>query len=218
MNSVQLSQQVLFLVIGYPGAGKSYFSRQFAELIKGVHLNEDRIRYELFEQPTYSADEKDIVDRMMNYFMEEMLETGKPVVYDGSLSVKERKKLRDKFRAAKLPIVTIWVQTDLETSFDRASTRDRRSTDDKYSPSMSFEAFDAIQKVFKKPSREPALVISGKHLFRTQAASVVRRLKKAKLIAEPKPQPTATVPAVKQVQPQQPQRGINPNRRHTTIR
>jgi hypothetical protein len=47
---------------------------------------------------------------------------------------------------------------------------------------MSFEVFDKIQKHFRRPDRDEAVVISGKHLFKTQLVSVVRKLAQSGLV------------------------------------
>jgi len=182
MNSVQLNQRVIFLVIGYPGAGKSYFSRQFAEVIDAIHLSDDRIRFELFNEPAYDKNEDAVVERIRDYLLEELLKSNKSIIIDANLNKANRKRLRESLRNTKSPFVTVWVQTDLETSFARASSRDRRQTDDKYTTSMTFETFDKIQKHFKRPERDEVVVISGKHLFKTQMLSVVRRIAQAGLV------------------------------------
>jgi predicted kinase len=192
MNSVQLNQRVIFLVIGYPGAGKSYFSRQFAELTDSIHLSEDRLRYELFGEPTYEKSEDEVVGRIRDYLLEELVKSEKSIIIDADIDKAGRKLLKEQLRATKSPVITIWVQTDLETSFGRASSRDRRQTDDKYTSSMTFETFDRIQRAFKRPEREEAIVISGKHLFKTQAASVTRRLMRVSLV-KTATSPSATV-------------------------
>lgn len=213
MNSVQLNQRVIFLVIGYPGAGKSYFSRQFAEVIDAIHLSDDRIRFELFNEPTYDKNEDAVVERIRDYLLEELLKSNKSIIIDANLNKANRKRLRESLRSTKSPFVTVWVQTDLETSFARASARDRRQTDDKYTTSMSFETFDKIQKQFKRPERDEVVVISGKHLFKTQLLSVVRRIAQAGLvmkITSPNQAPPALV--------QKPTGRVDPNVRRPTLR
>ena len=211
MNSVQLNRRVIFLVIGYPGAGKSYFSRQFAEVIDAMHLSDDRLRFELFEEPKYDNNEEHVIERLREYMLEEMVKTGKSIIIDADLNKTNRKRLKDSLRATKSPFIPIWVQTDLETSFDRASHRDRRQTDDKYTTPMTFEVFDKLQKQFKRPEREEAIVISGKHLFKTQASSVIRRLAAAKLID--------TAPAAVQMKTAVQMTGrVDPNIRRSTQR
>lgn len=176
MNAVQLNKRVIFLVIGYPGAGKSYFSRQFAEVIGAHQISEDRIRYELFSQPNFGRSEEAVIERIRDYMLEEVIKTNRPVIIDANLNKAARKRIADRFKNTETKVITIWIQTDLETSFGRASARDRRQMDDKYNVSMSFEVFDKLQRQFTKPDREEAIVLSGKHLFKTQLVSVFRRL------------------------------------------
>jgi predicted kinase len=58
MPKIFPSKPFLILFYGYPGAGKTYFSRQFTETIQAAHMQADRIRGELFETPQYDKQEK----------------------------------------------------------------------------------------------------------------------------------------------------------------
>ena len=55
------------MLYGFPGAGKTYFARQFCENVQAAHLQSDRIRSELFEEPRYDKRENEIVSQLMNY-------------------------------------------------------------------------------------------------------------------------------------------------------
>lgn len=186
MKSAVLNKQVLFLTLGYPGAGKSYVARQLAEEMDLIRISADRIRYELFENPTFSRDEDDIVFRILDYMLEEALKSGKSIVCDGDFGL--RKSRRVKYELARkhsAHVIILWVQTDLETAFQRASSRDGRKLDDKYSFNHDRETFEKLVGKLKRPQGEPTIVISGKHIFKVQYTNILRKLQQANLIGEP---------------------------------
>lgn len=177
MQSVRLKKPMVFLMLGYPGAGKTYFARQFAKHTGAVHLSSDRIRFELFEEPQFSEAENDVVNRLLYYMFDEVVATGGSVVFDANNNRRsQRKELADKARKQGAEICLVWVQTDLETSARRAANRDRRNPDDKYSYAVTSEAFDRSRKNLTKPKYEDYVVVSGKHVFRNQLHAVLKKL------------------------------------------
>jgi hypothetical protein len=71
----------------------------------------------------------------------------------------------------------VWVQTDPATSRTRALKRNpEKRVDDKYSPSLSEQTFEALARRFTEPTRENHVVISGKHTYSTQAKMVLRKM------------------------------------------
>jgi predicted kinase len=172
------------LLYGYPGSGKTFFARQICEQIIATHVQSDRIRAELFENPTYSKQENHVVMSLMNYMTSEFLNAGVSVVYDvNALRTSQRRALRNMAIKAGAEVVTVWQQIDAESAFLRASKRDRRKLDDHYSQAMDRAAFDAIASGMQNPdATERYLVISGKHVFNTQKSAFLRHLQERKLI------------------------------------
>lgn len=82
MSKLTLTRPTLILLYGYPGAGKTFMARQLSEDIQAAHVQSDRIRFELFEQPRYDRQENQIVDHLMQYMTEEFLNSGISVIYD----------------------------------------------------------------------------------------------------------------------------------------
>jgi predicted kinase len=76
MAKVIPSRPALIMLYGFPGSGKTYFARQFCDAIQAVHVQGDRIRAELFEQPRYDKAENAVVTQLMNYMTEEFLAAG----------------------------------------------------------------------------------------------------------------------------------------------
>lgn len=166
------------MLYGYPGSGKTYFSRQLCEDLNAAHLQGDRIRYELFEKPRYDRQENQIVAHIMDYMSEEFLNAGISVVYDADCSrIGQRRVVRDLARKSKAQSVMIWLQIDLESAFARIAHRDRRKSDDKFSAPIDRKTFDEITGKMQNPTpTEDYIVISGKHYYQTQRSAVMKKM------------------------------------------
>lgn len=177
MSRLTFAKPPLFIILGLPGAGKSFFARQFHQANHVPLIATDRIRHELFEQPLFNKEELQTTLRITTHMAENMLPLRHGLIVDGGLSMrKHRRELC--ILAAKydyIPLI-IWVQTDMDTAFNRASNRDRRKTDDKHAVPISLETFNRLRKQFTPPTNEEYVVISGKHVFNTQYRSVVRKM------------------------------------------
>src|SRR5665213_3533770 len=73
MAKIYPTKPFLLLFYGYPGAGKTYFARQFCDNVQAAHLQADRVRGELFEKPQYDKQENEVVGHLMDYMAEESL-------------------------------------------------------------------------------------------------------------------------------------------------
>lgn len=164
---------------GFPGSGKTYFARQFCDTIKGAHLQGDRIRSELFDQPRYDKQENEIVRHLMDYMTEEFLAAGVSVAYDvNATKAKQRQHLRELAHKHGAKPLLVWFQLDQDTAFQRNSKRDRRRADDKYSAGWDRAAFDQLIRQMQNPVHsEDYVVVSGKHLFNMQQSAVSHKLR-----------------------------------------
>lgn len=178
MTKLTLKHPTLIMAYGYPGVGKTYFARQLCEDINAAHIQGDRIRYELFEEPRYDKQENDIVAHLMNYMAEEFLAAGVSVVYDANAyRLNQRREMRELARKAKAHSLLVWLQIDPESAFARVSRRDRRKTDDKFSPPIDEKVFRNIARSMQNPvPTEDYVVLSGKHTYQTQRSSFLKRL------------------------------------------
>lgn len=179
MAKLYPTKPFLLLFYGFPGAGKTYFARQFCEKVQAAHLQSDRIRGELFEEPRYDKQENDIVMQLMDYMTEEFLAAGLSVAYDvNAMRAKQRRALYDMaYRCHAVPVL-VWFQMDPETAFSRSVKRDRRRADDKYAAVWDRTTFDQIISHMQNPSAsDNYAVISGKHLFNMQHSAVVSKLR-----------------------------------------
>lgn len=179
MAKIYPAKPFLLLFYGFPGAGKTYFARQFCDNVQAAHLQSDRIRGELFEAPRYDKQENDIVTQLMDYMTEEFLSAGLSVAYDANtLRVKQRRALYDMaYRCHAQPLL-VWFQMDVETAFGRNIKRDRRRGDDKYAAQWDRTTFDTLVASMQNPAAgEDYVVVSGKHVFNMQQSAVVSKLR-----------------------------------------
>lgn len=178
MKNLPLTPPLLIITMGYPGSGKSFFARQFAEAYNLPRVSEDRIRFELFENPLFNLDEADIIQRISSYMTEQLMQTKQTIVCEGSfLSIAERKNMEELARSNGYRMLVVWLQTDLETSAQRAANRDRRNPDSKYAFAIDQQTFNDIKMTLQRPTeKETVVVISGKHANKSQCLTVLRKI------------------------------------------
>lgn len=178
MERIQPVKPVLILMYGFPGSGKTYFARQFCEAMQAAHLEQDRIRFELFQQPRYSKQENAALNRIIEYMVGEFLTAGISVVLDmNAMRISQRRSLREIARANKASVLVVWFQIDADTAFTRNQKRDRRKNDDRYAVGYDVEAFKQIAAYMQAPEpTEDFVVISGKHSFPGQMSTIAKKL------------------------------------------
>lgn len=174
------------MLYGYPGSGKTYFSRQFSENFKAAHLQADKVRFELFSEPRFDKQEDDIVNSLMNYMSQEFLNSGFSVIYDMNVARSGQRKMLKSLalKSGAVPL-TVWLQVDKETAYYRSSNRDRRHNDDKYAVNWDEVNFERVVSSMQNPvSSENYVVISGKHLFNMQQSAIVRKLRSLGVVSD----------------------------------
>ena len=179
MAKTALNKPLLIMLYGFPGAGKTYFARQFCDHIQAAHVQGDPIRDELFETPRYDKQENEVITQLMNYMAGEFLNAGISVVYDANaMRLSQRHALREMARKAHAHPLLIWFQMDPESAYTRNIRRDKRRADDRYAAGYDHSAFDDIAGGMQNPSAaEEYVVVSGKHTFNAQYSAVIRRLR-----------------------------------------
>lgn len=220
MAKLQLSQPTLFLLFGFPGAGKTYFSRQLCEELQTAHVQGDRIRHELFEKPRYDRQEDEIVNHIMKYMSEEFLQAGISVVFDtNAMRARQRRELRELAHKCKAQTVLIWFQIDIESAFERVAKRDRRKIDDKYSAPLDRTTFESVIAGMQNPAiMEDYMVVSGKRTFQTQRSATIKKLYDRGLLQSEQAVSGLAKPNLVNLIPNPTGGRVDPSRRNITIR
>jgi predicted kinase len=219
MAKIYPTKPFLILLYGYPGAGKTYFARQFSENIQAAHIQADKIRGELFEQPRYDQQENTVVSQIMDYMTEEFLAAGLSVVYDvNATRFKERRMLYNVAHKYKAMPFLVWFQMDQETAFARNIRRDKRRADDKFAAAYDRTSFDSVIANMQNPTNhEDYIVVSGKHLFNMQQSSVVGRLRQKGVLAHDDASSRVIKPGLVNLIPKAPT-NLDNSRRNISIR
>lgn len=220
MSKTTPSKPFLLMLYGFPGSGKTYFARQLCEHVQAAHVQADRIRYELFEEPRYDKQENAVVQQIVDYMVEEFLSAGVSVVYDtNALRLAQRRQLRDLARKAHAEPLLVWQQIDAESSFARAMKRDRRKSDDKYAMTPDWTTFQKIASAMQNPStNEDYIVTSGKHVFQTQFNAVARRMYQLGVLTANRATEKMVKPGLVNLVPNQQVGRVDMSRRNITIR
>lgn len=167
----------LFLMIGFPGSGKSYFARQMAEAMGVVRLNGDGARYFMYtdDATRHNPSNNPQVFGALNYAMIEILRAGKSVVIDASHN---RYKDRDEKPALVAPfgakVVLVWVQTPLEEAIQREASRDLTPEQIR----VPRDAYEFLVNSLQPPrAGEAHIIIDGTGTFVKQLDSFKKQLR-----------------------------------------
>jgi predicted kinase len=151
----------LYMMFGYPGAGKTTAAEAIARLTGAVHLQSDNVRLELFPEPTFSQTEHDALYTTLDNRTEQLLHEGRDVIYDANLNRYQHR--RDKYdiceRANATPVL-LWVQTEKTLSKTRAMHESRQHL---WPPGETpGRIFDRVADVIQEPGPgEPYIVLDG---------------------------------------------------------
>jgi predicted kinase len=156
-----MHKPTLYMMFGYPGAGKTTTAEVIAQLTGAVHLASDRVRLELFPRPTFSQAEHDALYQTVDMRAEELLRQGKDVIYDANLNrYQHRKDKYDICERTGAQAKLLWVKTAREVAKGRAMHDSREhlwppgETPDKM--------FDRVADVLEEPGpAEPYTIIDG---------------------------------------------------------
>lgn len=151
------------ILVGIPGAGKSTFSKRFAETFSLPLFNLLKIKQDLGLNARQAA-------QFFEVTIEELAKTGQTVVLEGFTDTyKEREMLREVLMRLKYTPLFVWVQTDTNESLRRATSV--RMGDER----LTQREFDRLLDAFEPPeAREQTIVISGRHAYPTQLKVVLK--------------------------------------------
>lgn len=152
-----MSKPILYLMVGYPGAGKTTISKLIAERTGAVHLWADEQRHKMFDQPTHTESESIQLYEYLNHRANELLANGHSVVFDTNFNfASDRHKLQDIAKQNDALSKVVWMTTPVKVAHDRAvhSPIERNG----YMVGMTEEQFDAIISKLEPPTKNENII------------------------------------------------------------
>ena len=157
-----MPRTILYIFVGYPGAGKTTIAKYIASQTGAVHLWADEKRHKLFKQVSYSeAESKKLYDQLNN-LCASYLKNGRSVIYDTNFNFyDDRQHLRTIAEKHGAELKLIWVTTPAELARKRAVTESTNSHTRIWG-NMAKADFDRISGRLESPRpSEAAIKIDG---------------------------------------------------------
>lgn len=158
-------KKTLFLMLGYPGAGKTTAAKIIHELTGAEHLWADHERRERFGTPSYDHEETLKLYAGLNEVVEKSLTEGQSVIFDTNFNFyKDREHLRSIATENNATTVLVWVRTPKEIAKQRAVV-DAHKHQTRILGHMPESHFERIAEGLEPPkSDEKSIQLDGTHL------------------------------------------------------
>jgi predicted kinase len=167
---------MLYLMLGYPGAGKTTTAKVIHDLTGAEHLSSDAVRLELFPKPSFSQVEHDELYAELDRRTEQMLESGKDVIYDANLNrYQHRKDKYDICNRTGAKAVLLWVKTPKELAKTRAVHESRFHLVPK--DERPADMFERIARIIEEPTiDEPYIEVDGTKVTKPYIAELLKQI------------------------------------------
>lgn len=176
-----MSKRYLFLMLGFPGSGKSYVADWLAPHMKAVHLRGDEMRLRMFnenhpELHTWKYQRQ--VVGAMQYAVGQVLEAGYPVIYDSNHnSVKSRLSMEEIARKSGAIPVIVWVKAPLAVAKERVLARAAKAPKGGIHEIFGIDFVDRMANNLQPPTEnEIAIELDGTQPEEAQRASFEEQL------------------------------------------
>lgn len=155
-----MSRPTLYLMLGYPGAGKTTTAKLIHTITGAEHLWADQVRREMYQEPSYSHAENMHLYAHLNDMTNELLSQGKSVIFDTNFSFyHDREHLRTIATKHNARTLLVWVQADKKTAKQRATVEAHLHSHTRVLGNMSDEHFERIAKSLEPPHMNEDLII-----------------------------------------------------------
>lgn len=153
-----MNKSHLYLLVGYPGSGKTTVAKIIHEKSGAEHLWTDWERRSMFDQPTHSDSENIKLYSYLNTLTGQMLNEGKSVIFDTNFNFKkDRDHLKKIAEQNNAKTWIIWVNTSRELSKKRATEQTEERVN-RVLGRMSAEDFDRIADHLQAPQESEAFI------------------------------------------------------------
>jgi predicted kinase len=157
-----MSQTTLYLMLGYPGAGKTTVARKLAETSGAELIWADHERRTMFTEPSHTKAESDALYARLNHTTDTLLSEGKSVIFDTNFNYyKDREYLRKIAKKHGAQTVLIWLTTPKKLAEQRA-VHESVGQETRVLGNMTHADFKRIASHLEPPRpNEPAIEIDG---------------------------------------------------------
>lgn len=161
-NIQSASAPTLYLMVGYPGSGKTTTAKIIHELTGAEHIWADHERKKMFGMPTHSREESDKLYDALNLRAENLLAEGKSVVFDTNFNyMKDREHMRTIAARQHATTRLLWVITPKDIALHRA-TLQSAGKETRLFGNMAEEVFERMTHQLEPPAdNENPLVLDG---------------------------------------------------------
>lgn len=155
---IAMSKPTLYLMLGYPGAGKTTAAKIIADITGATHLWADLERRRRYGQPTYAHQENLHLYGILNEETAQLLNQRQSVVFDTGFNYfRDREHLRQVADNCGANCVLVWVTTHKEISKGRATT-DSHLQETRVLGDFSEEDFERISENMEPPRSDEAYI------------------------------------------------------------
>lgn len=176
-----MNKPLLVVFLGFPGSGKTYFSKNLAKELQAVTFNTDALRLSMFGSLEAIGEIRlkersrlyDDVFGAMNYATRQTLSAGYTVIYDAQMTKREdRTRIETLAQTSNAIPLLVWVKTSRETALKRGQEREAGDDSNQYSAEKMAYLIDRFDDVTDLPgSDENVIEINGEVPFEEQYAS-----------------------------------------------
>ena len=168
-------KQVLILMLGHPGSGKSYFTKQLAPKLHAVRFNADHMRTSMYDDPddVRNRANNPYVFGAIDYAVYETLKAGHTVICDRQYNyVSERLKSKAIADQFNVPTIVVWIKTPYDIALKRGQDRPEAPDQRKKTDEQMRGSLDRFIKVLEQPTPdEHCVIIDGTESFDEQFSS-----------------------------------------------
>ena len=158
-------QQTLYLMLGYPGSGKSHFAVQLAPQINAVRLSTHSIRINMFDNPRdhMNPEDNEKISNVQNYVTDAVLSARQSVIYGALMeSYADRKRVYKLAKKLGVRHALIWLQTPAQTAMRQSG------------PNELINEYSEA-KLEKPKLNEHTIVIAGDSEFEEQLSTLIQQ-------------------------------------------
>lgn len=165
----------LYLMLGYPGAGKTTTAKVIHELTGADHLWADYQRRQMFGVPKYTHLENVQLYEHMNNMTEKLLAEGKDIVFDTNFNFyKDRQRLSEMAKNYGGQALVVWVTTSRDIARERATDGGGHHT--RVLGDMTAEAFERMSNSLEKPKPDETVIeVDGTKVTPKYIATLLNR-------------------------------------------